>query len=112
MDARRPWRTSSTPVARRRNGSLCGRPPGFRWSPWGCPTTPQAVPGLDAATGYLGRWSRYYEAPGEERDTLVTYLEEMADMLGSPALAARDKPGLTGGTLVWLSSIDAVQEDR
>lgn len=67
---------------------------------------------LDAATGYLGRWSRYNEAPGEERDTLVTYLEEMADMLESPALAARDKPGLIEGTLVWLSSIDPAQEDR
>lgn len=67
---------------------------------------------LDAATGFLGRWSRYNEAPGEERDTLVTYLEEMADMLESPALAARDKPGLIGGTLVWLSSIDPAQEDR
>ncbi|MFF5500003.1 SMI1/KNR4 family protein [Streptomyces aquilus] len=67
---------------------------------------------LDAATGYLGRWSRYNEAPGEERDTVVTYLEEMADMLEAPALAARDRPGLIGGTLVWLSSIDPVQETR
>jgi cell wall assembly regulator SMI1 len=67
---------------------------------------------LDAATGCLGRWSRYCEAPGDERDTLVTYLEEMADMLEFPALAARDKPGLIGGTLVWLSSIDPVQENR
>ncbi|MGW2777310.1 hypothetical protein ACWC4C_33230 [Streptomyces olivaceoviridis] len=67
---------------------------------------------LDAATGYLGRWSRYNESPGEERDTLVTYLEEAADMLESPDLATRDKPGLIGGTLVWLSSIDPVREDR
>ncbi|MGW0579462.1 hypothetical protein ACWD25_26650 [Streptomyces sp. NPDC002920] len=67
---------------------------------------------LDAATGYLGRWSRYDEAPDDELDTLVTYLEEAADMLGAPALAARDKPGLIGGTLVWLSSIDPAREDR
>ena len=67
---------------------------------------------LDAATGFLGRWSRYNEVPGEEHDTLVTYLEETADMLESPALAARDKPGLIGGTLVWLSSIDPVREGR
>jgi len=67
---------------------------------------------LDAATGYLGRWSRYNEAPGEERDTLVTYLEEMADMLESPALAVRDRPGLIGGTLVWLSGVDPAQETR
>ncbi|MGW0333202.1 hypothetical protein ACWD0J_15240 [Streptomyces sp. NPDC003011] len=67
---------------------------------------------LDAATGYLGPWSRYQEAPGEELDTLVTYLEEAADMLEAPALATRDKPGLIGGTLVWLSSVDPAREDR
>lgn len=67
---------------------------------------------LDAATGCLGRWSRYNEGQGEERDTLVTYLEETADMLESPALATRDKPGLIGGTLVWLSSIDPAQDHR
>ena len=67
---------------------------------------------LDTATGYLGRWSRYNDAPGEELDTLVTYLEEAADMLEAPALATRDKPGLIGGALVWLSRIDPAQEDR
>ncbi|WP_316959484.1 SMI1/KNR4 family protein [Streptomyces sp. TRM68367] len=67
---------------------------------------------LDAASGYLGRWSRYNEGPGEVLDTLVTYLEEAADMLEAPALATRDKPGLIGGALVWLSSIDPAQEDR
>lgn len=67
---------------------------------------------LDAESGYLGRWSRYNEGPGEVLDTLVTYLEEAADMLEAPALATRDKPGLIGGALVWLSSIDPAQEDR
>lgn len=67
---------------------------------------------LDAATGYLGRWSRYNEAPGEELDTLVTYLEEAADMLEAPGLGTRDKPGLIGGALVWLSSVDLEPEDR
>ncbi|WP_419665118.1 hypothetical protein [Streptomyces sp. 2-1] len=67
---------------------------------------------LDAATGYLGRWSRYNEYPGDELDTLVTYLEEAADMLEAPALATRDRPGLVGGALVWGSSIDPAQEDR
>ncbi|WP_405547169.1 hypothetical protein OG478_48500 [Streptomyces phaeochromogenes] len=67
---------------------------------------------LDAATGYLGRWSRYNEHPGDELDTLVTYLEEAADMLEAPALATRDRPGLVGGALVWGSSIDPAQEDR
>ncbi|MER7666804.1 hypothetical protein [Streptomyces sp. NPDC096193] len=67
---------------------------------------------LDATTGYLGRWSRYNESPGEELDTLVTYLEEAADMLEAPALATRDKPGLVGGTLVWLSRLDSALEDR
>ncbi|MFD7135456.1 hypothetical protein [Streptomyces sp. NPDC059894] len=67
---------------------------------------------LDATTGYLGRWSRYDEAPGEVLDTLVTYLEETADMLEAPALAGRDRPGLIGGTLVWLSSIGPAEEKR
>ncbi|MFB7493349.1 hypothetical protein ACFC09_01365 [Streptomyces sp. NPDC056161] len=67
---------------------------------------------LDAATGYLGRWSRYHEGPGDELDTLVTYLEEAADMLEAPALATRDKPGLVGGRLVWLSGIDPAWKDR
>ncbi|WP_257153850.1 hypothetical protein [Streptomyces lunaelactis] len=67
---------------------------------------------LDAESGYLGRWSRYNEGPDEVLDTLVTYLEEAADMLEAPALATRDKPGLIGGALVWLSSIDPAQEDR
>ncbi|MGW3413831.1 hypothetical protein [Streptomyces sp. NPDC000888] len=67
---------------------------------------------LDAATGYLGSWSRYNEGPGEELDTLVTYLEETADMLEAPDLGTRDKPGLIGGALVWLSSIDPAQEER
>jgi len=67
---------------------------------------------LDVATGLLGPWFRNNEAAGEELDTLVTYLEETADMLEAPALAGRDKPGLIGGTLVWLSSIDPARERR
>lgn len=67
---------------------------------------------LDAATGYLGRWNRYNAGLGEQRDTLVTYLEEAADMLEAPALATRDKPGLIGDALVWRSRLDAVQKDR
>ncbi|WKX69576.1 SMI1/KNR4 family protein [Streptomyces sp. XD-27] len=67
---------------------------------------------LDAATGYLGRWSRYNEGPGDELDTLATYLEDVADMLEAPALATRDKPGLVGGALVWGSRLDPAQEDR
>ncbi|WP_151477466.1 SMI1/KNR4 family protein [Streptomyces albicerus] len=67
---------------------------------------------LDAATGYLGRWSRYNEGPDEVLDTLVTYLEEAADMLEAPTLATRDKPGLVGGALVWGSSLDSALEHR
>ncbi|NEB01015.1 hypothetical protein [Streptomyces sp. SID13726] len=66
---------------------------------------------LDTATGYLGRWSPYAEAPDDELDTLVTYLEEVADMLEAPALAARDKPGLVGGVLVWGSAVVPGQEE-
>ncbi|MFD5747463.1 hypothetical protein [Streptomyces sp. NPDC127033] len=67
---------------------------------------------LDATTGHLGRWSRYNEAPSDELDTLVTYLEEAADMLEAPALATRDRPGRIGGTLVWGSRLDAQQDER
>ncbi|MET7451500.1 hypothetical protein ABZT03_06295 [Streptomyces sp. NPDC005574] len=67
---------------------------------------------LDASTGYLGRWSRYNDAYGEELDTLVTYLEEAADMLQAPALATRDKPGLVGGELVWRSTVDPETQDH
>ncbi|MFD5572779.1 SMI1/KNR4 family protein [Streptomyces cadmiisoli] len=66
---------------------------------------------LDAATGYLGSWSRFNDAFGEKLDTLVTYLEEAADMLENPALAA-DMPGLIGRALVWRSSIDPAREDQ
>ncbi|MEV7167463.1 hypothetical protein AB0N60_35890 [Streptomyces microflavus] len=67
---------------------------------------------LDTATGRLGQWSRYNNASHEELDTLVTYLEETADMLEAPALAVRDKPGLIGRALVWLSSVSPEQEQR
>ncbi|WP_329012301.1 hypothetical protein [Streptomyces sp. NBC_00690] len=67
---------------------------------------------LDAETGCLGQWSRYGAGPEKELDTLVTYLEEAADMLEAPNLATRDKPGLIDGALVWLSSIDPAGEDR
>ncbi|MFD5270802.1 hypothetical protein [Streptomyces sp. NPDC058335] len=39
-------------------------------------------------------------------------MEEAADMLDSPALATRDRPGLIDGTLVRLSSIDPAREHR
>ncbi|MFE1907994.1 hypothetical protein ACFW96_30665 [Streptomyces gardneri] len=67
---------------------------------------------VDASTGYLGSWSRYNEGPGDELDTLATYLEEVADTLQAPALATRDKPGLIGGVLVWGSRLEHGQEDR
>ncbi|MEV7617647.1 hypothetical protein [Streptomyces sp. NPDC089799] len=65
---------------------------------------------LDTESGYLGQWSRYGDEDNEEKDTLVTYLEDMADMLQSPALAVRDTPGLLGGALLWGSSLDAARE--
>lgn len=67
---------------------------------------------LDSVTGYLGRWSRYDESADGELDTLVTYLEEAADMLEAPALATRDRPGLVGAALVWGSRLDPATEDR
>ncbi|MFI0242177.1 SMI1/KNR4 family protein [Streptomyces sp. NPDC016845] len=67
---------------------------------------------LDAATGCLGRWSRYNEPPDEELDTLVTYLEEVADTLEAPALATKGRPGLIGGALVWRDRVEAGQEEQ
>ncbi|WUS96752.1 SMI1/KNR4 family protein [Streptomyces sp. NBC_00708] len=67
---------------------------------------------LDTETGYMGRWSRYNEGQSNELDTLVTYVEDVADMLEAPSLATRDKPGLVDETLVWGSRIDPGQEDR
>ncbi|MET8412991.1 hypothetical protein ABZV34_33830 [Streptomyces sp. NPDC005195] len=67
---------------------------------------------LDSSTGYLGRWSRYNEGPDDELDTLVSYLEDVADMLEFPDLATRDKPGRVGEALVWGSRLDAAQEDQ
>ncbi|HET6356516.1 hypothetical protein [Streptomyces sp.] len=69
---------------------------------------------LDTETGYLGHWSRYNEDRGDEdeRDTLTTYLEEIADSLETPSLATRDKPGLINGSLVWGSMINPDQEDQ
>ncbi|MFD4576983.1 hypothetical protein ACFWNK_28415 [Streptomyces sp. NPDC058417] len=67
---------------------------------------------LDAETGHLGRWSRYAESPDEGHDTLVTYLEEAADLLEAPELATGDRPGLIGGALVWLSGIAPAEEDQ
>ncbi|MET8978926.1 hypothetical protein ABZX85_25225 [Streptomyces sp. NPDC004539] len=67
---------------------------------------------LDTDTGFLGHWSRYDDGhPDGELDTLVTYLEEVADTLEAPALATRDQPGLIGGRLVWRSGIDPAAPD-
>lgn len=67
---------------------------------------------LDASTGRLGSWSRFGDSPAAESDTLVTYLEETADMLEAPALATRDRPGLIGGALVWLGGVDPAREEH
>ncbi|OAR21871.1 hypothetical protein A8W25_30845 [Streptomyces sp. ERV7] len=57
---------------------------------------------LDTETGALHRWSNSYEAQDDERrETLITYLEEVADFLETPGLAVGARPGLAGGALVW-----------
>ncbi|WP_416967895.1 hypothetical protein [Streptomyces sp. 4F14] len=66
---------------------------------------------LDTETGFLRSWSLYNDVYDEELDTLVTYLEETADMLENPALATRDRPGLIGGTLFWRSGLIPGQEN-
>lgn len=60
---------------------------------------------LDIGTGLLWRWTREtYVPPGPDdpQDSLVTYLEGLADALEYPALA-QDPPGLLDGALVWKS---------
>lgn len=55
---------------------------------------------LDAETGKIGGWSRFYEhRPGFE--SLTDYLEEMADALEAPSLVTGEKPGLVNDVLVW-----------
>lgn len=61
--------------------------------------------GLDPRDGFLYRVSKFREDPPDEFDTLQTFLEETADSLEFPGLAARDKPGLVGGYLVWQSDV-------
>ncbi|MET9973209.1 SMI1/KNR4 family protein, partial [Streptomyces sp. NPDC006356] len=112
------WRTD----AQTRQDALdAGRPEDERtpfWRPTWIPVVSRSVNDstsglyLDTETGFLGRWSRYNDESDEELDTLVTYLEEAADMLEAPALATRDKPGLVGGALVWRRELDAARLDQ
>ncbi|GLX42223.1 hypothetical protein Sros01_82950 [Streptomyces roseochromogenus] len=87
------------------------------WKPWWIPVISNGPADrtsglyLDTESGFLGLWSRYNDTYLEERDTLVTYLEETADMLQAPALATRDKPGLVRGALVWGSSLIPAHEE-
>jgi hypothetical protein len=121
LDAVAAFHRLKTDDLARHDALNAGRPRDERITAWKATWIPVVALGpsdstsglyLDTETGYLGPWSRYNEGPGDELDTLVTYLEETADMLEAPDLASRDRPGLIGGTLVWLSSIDPAQEDR
>ncbi|MEU6067500.1 MULTISPECIES: SMI1/KNR4 family protein [Streptomyces] len=59
---------------------------------------------LDSESGLLGHWDKYpYEPPGDDepQNSIVTYLEEMADSLEMPTLATQTTPGLLDGRLVW-----------
>ncbi|MEV1025886.1 SMI1/KNR4 family protein [Streptomyces sp. NPDC050264] len=55
---------------------------------------------LDAETGRLLTWSRFY-GHDVAYESLTTYLEEMADILEAPTLAVGAGPGLLNGTLAW-----------
>ncbi|WP_406341211.1 SMI1/KNR4 family protein [Streptomyces sp. NBC_00648] len=57
---------------------------------------------LETDTGYMYPWSREdHYRDDEKRETLVTYLEEIADSLEAPSLSTHGKPGIAGGALVW-----------
>ncbi|MFI8194762.1 hypothetical protein ACIF8T_39735 [Streptomyces sp. NPDC085946] len=67
---------------------------------------------LDAATGYLSRWSLHDVPSAGEVDRLITYLGETADMLEPLTLATRNKPWLIDGALVLACCLDAVLQDQ
>ncbi|WP_299539295.1 hypothetical protein [uncultured Streptomyces sp.] len=67
---------------------------------------------LDADSGFMGRWSRDHVAADDESETLVTYLEGVADMIEAPGLAVGDTSGVVDGALVRLSGIDPERENR
>lgn len=66
---------------------------------------------LDTETGHLGHWTRHgAEADEDTPDSLGSYLEETADTLEHPALATGDRPGTSGGTVVWESGAVSAAE--
>ncbi|MFE0512641.1 SMI1/KNR4 family protein [Streptomyces sp. NPDC058964] len=71
---------------------------------------------LDSASGLMWHWSKYeYLLPDgtKPQHSMVTYLEEIADSLETPALATGGTPGLLDGRLVWLdSSLDEDEQRR
>ncbi|WP_328923150.1 SMI1/KNR4 family protein [Streptomyces griseoaurantiacus] len=63
---------------------------------------------MDAETGKIWYWDRYGERT-PEFESLTVYLEEMADLLETPALSDGTKPGLLHGGLVWGPPVNADQ---
>ncbi|MFD7169752.1 SMI1/KNR4 family protein [Streptomyces violascens] len=69
---------------------------------------------LDAGNGLMWKWTRYAYIPPTDKDpqdSIVTYMEDLADALEYPALA-EDTPGLVEGALVWRSCVRAGEDWR
>ncbi|MFI7316790.1 SMI1/KNR4 family protein [Streptomyces venezuelae] len=65
-------------------------------------------PCVDAETGRIWYWCRYAER-SLQFESLTDYLEEMADVLEIPLLAAEARVGLMNGFLVWGKPHDAAE---
>ncbi|MFF7156964.1 SMI1/KNR4 family protein [Streptomyces sp. NPDC008139] len=61
---------------------------------------------LDAETGKIRYWSGYGER-SVRFESLSVYLEEMADLLETPAISDGAKPGLWNGALMWGPPVSA-----
>ncbi|GHH20247.1 hypothetical protein Srubr_46590 [Streptomyces rubradiris] len=61
---------------------------------------------LNTETGLLWNWTKFAHQPpdDDEQDSVVTYLEKLADYLEYPDMAP-DRPGTVEGALAWRSFV-------
>lgn len=83
------------------------------WTPVFSFSPTDTVYGLcaDSETGMLRKWTKFSDRE-PYADSLAVFLEDMADSLDAPSLAAGAKPGLVDGALVWNSRVDPSQADQ